>query len=307
MGRGVFEHFDFSALDDPSFKEDAVREEIVALILRRLGYTPTGTWRVQRSKALAHPFVMIGSKKHRVSIIPDYILFEEDEPLAVLDAKAPTESIVASKHVEQVYSYAIHPDIRCDHYGLCNGRELVLYNTREWEPVFRIGVQEMDGAWEAVVKHLTPRYLRLPELRDFLDDFGLHAHKAGIEQTVRFVFVDYWLQDLRRVADDLFTSSGTHQEPDREMMVSFDFGQAVLDQLLGGLPADAAHRIRREVGNAPFSCDLDPMVRATLVGNLGELTDGAFEAFVPIIVSEVTGVALDTSLKSEIGKEPDQL
>ena len=34
----MFEDLDFSVLDDPSFKEDAVREEIIAPILKRLGY-----------------------------------------------------------------------------------------------------------------------------------------------------------------------------------------------------------------------------------------------------------------------------
>lgn len=36
--RTMFEEFDFSLLDDPEFKEDAVREEIVAPILNRLGF-----------------------------------------------------------------------------------------------------------------------------------------------------------------------------------------------------------------------------------------------------------------------------
>ena len=80
--------FDFSALDDPTFKEDAVREEIIAPILRRAGYRPTGPLRVQRSQPLKHPFVMIGSKKHPVSIVPDYTLFHEDRALMILDAKS---------------------------------------------------------------------------------------------------------------------------------------------------------------------------------------------------------------------------
>ena len=118
----MFEKFDFSVLDDASFKEDAVREEIVAPILRKLGYRPSGAQRVVRSKSLTHPFVMIGSKKHPVSIVPDYTLFHDDTPLMVLDAKAPNQPIVACQNVEQVYSYAIHPEVRCEHYSLCNGR-----------------------------------------------------------------------------------------------------------------------------------------------------------------------------------------
>lgn len=77
----MFENFDFGVLDDPRFKEDAVREEIVAPILRRLGYQPSGKARVQRSKTLTHPFVMIGVRKHPVSIVPDYTLFYDEKPI----------------------------------------------------------------------------------------------------------------------------------------------------------------------------------------------------------------------------------
>src|SRR5713101_7636439 len=71
----MFTDFDFSVLDTPDFKEDAVREEIIAPIIRRLGYRPGGPMQVLRSKSLIHPFVMIGSKRHAVNIIPDYTLY----------------------------------------------------------------------------------------------------------------------------------------------------------------------------------------------------------------------------------------
>jgi len=66
----MFEDFDFSALKKPSFKEDAVREVIIALILKKAGYLPTGDLSVERSKTLVQSFVMIGSEKHRVNAIP---------------------------------------------------------------------------------------------------------------------------------------------------------------------------------------------------------------------------------------------
>jgi len=66
----MFDGFDFKVLDDPAFKEDAVREEIIAPILRRLGYQPSGRARIQRSKTLTHPFVRIGVRRHPVNIVP---------------------------------------------------------------------------------------------------------------------------------------------------------------------------------------------------------------------------------------------
>lgn len=86
------QRFDFGVLDDPEFKEDAVREEIVAPLVRALGYEVSGPNRVVRGRRLEHPFVALGVSTHKVSIVPDYLLFVEDHPTWVLDAKAPGES-----------------------------------------------------------------------------------------------------------------------------------------------------------------------------------------------------------------------
>lgn len=69
--QNLFGEFDFSLLDDPEFKEDAVREEIIFPILKALGYTASGENKIIRSKALKHPFYYFGTKKYNVNIIPD--------------------------------------------------------------------------------------------------------------------------------------------------------------------------------------------------------------------------------------------
>ena len=119
----MFETFDFKVLDDPSFKEDGVREELIAPF-SSAAWLSTDRQIVVPSKPLVHPFVMIGSKRYPIHIIPDYTLLVDNQPLLVLDAKAPGEPVVNSQHVEQVFSYAIHPEVRCKWSGLCNGREL---------------------------------------------------------------------------------------------------------------------------------------------------------------------------------------
>lgn len=112
----MFEDFDFSLLDSPEFKEDSVREELILPIIR--------------SKTLEHPYVSIGSQPRKISIIPDYVFLSDDKPYWVLDAKSPSEKIRKSEHVEQAYSYAIHPEIRADLYALCNGKEFILYSIK---------------------------------------------------------------------------------------------------------------------------------------------------------------------------------
>ena len=114
----IFGDFDFTCLSDPSFKEDAVREDIVAPLLKSIGYSATGPNKMIRSKTLVHPYVMFGSQKRKVNIVPDYLLLVNEKPCFVLEAKSPQEEITKGDNVAQVYSYAIHPEIRAWNYGL---------------------------------------------------------------------------------------------------------------------------------------------------------------------------------------------
>jgi hypothetical protein len=63
--------FDYHLLNDPEFKEDAVREEIVAPLIKALGYNAGGPYKIIRSRKLIHPFVSIGSARRGIHIVPD--------------------------------------------------------------------------------------------------------------------------------------------------------------------------------------------------------------------------------------------
>ncbi|HLG55582.1 MAG TPA: hypothetical protein VI485_09640 [Vicinamibacterales bacterium] len=105
MATNPFANFQFAALDDPAFGEDAVREEVIAPLLRALGYTPSGRYQVIRSKRLNHPYVHLGSKRKRVDIIPDYTLLIDGRAVMVLDAKAPSEDASSAAHLGQAYTF----------------------------------------------------------------------------------------------------------------------------------------------------------------------------------------------------------
>jgi len=55
-------------LDNPNFKEDSVREELITPLLKKLGYSVKGKNLIIRSKGLLHPYVYIGSKLHDVGL-----------------------------------------------------------------------------------------------------------------------------------------------------------------------------------------------------------------------------------------------
>lgn len=130
MDAKLFENFDFAVLNSPEYKEDAVREDILTPVLKKLGYQPYGVNKMIRSKAIPHPFVYIGSTSNKIFIIPDYLLQVDNLNVLVIDAKSPKENIREGKNVQQVFSYAIHPDIRTNMYGLCNGREISIFSVR---------------------------------------------------------------------------------------------------------------------------------------------------------------------------------
>ena len=152
----LFKDFDFQILESGELKEDAVREELINPILKELGYKAYGHNRIVYSKALGHPFVMIGSQKREVKIIPDY-LFEINGKYAwVLDAKAPNENILAGDNIFQAYSYAIHPDIDVDIFALCNGKEFVAYLRESRKPLLYFQLSEIEKHWDEIEKLLSP-------------------------------------------------------------------------------------------------------------------------------------------------------
>ncbi|HEX9201247.1 MAG TPA: hypothetical protein VF865_16935 [Acidobacteriaceae bacterium] len=292
----MFPNFEFSALDDPTFKEDAVREEIIAPILRRAGYRATGPLRVQRSQTLKHPFVMIGSKKHPVTIIPDYTLFHNDRMLMILDAKRPSEGIVNSVNVEQAYSYAIHPDVRCKVYGLCNDRQLSLFHTERYKPILVIDTSEINERWEDVSKLFSPAVLETPEIIDFHPDFGLHANKAGIPEGTLLSFVGYHLQLVQKLDQHFWTVTSTCSVNEREYMISFDMDDYALDKVLLGLPVEHRIRVREALNRGPFQADLEAQVIIDCSTLLGPKTKGSHEIFAPFRVVNVLSSRYDSTV-----------
>jgi DNA modification methylase len=156
----LFEDIDFKTLStNPDFKEDSVREVIILPILNALGYSSTN---VVRSKTLEHPFLKLGSnKKIPIKLIPDYCLKVEDNYAWVLDAKSPDRNINDSNNVEQVYSYASHPEIRSTYFALCNGLEFTLYRRESNIPVLYFQIENIGTYWDKLKMLLAPDSFQL--------------------------------------------------------------------------------------------------------------------------------------------------
>lgn len=286
------QHFDFSVLDDHEFKEDAVREEIVAPLVRALGYAPSGRFRVIRSRPLEHPYVSIGSIKKQISIFPDYLLSVNDRLCWVMDAKAPGEAVDDPEHVAQAYSYAIHRDVRVEWFALCNGRELAVYNVADMSSKARLRVQmhRVGESWSDVQTLLRPTGM-VATLNEYAKDFGIMMMRLGIPETANNAFVGVPVLQIGRVEEELYSFSARTDAEDFKYAITFDFDLPLLEILLALFPPGNAGPILQTLtGNPPgvivkIEAQNPPLV--TVIAHRGtQILENDKEHYLPLLVSE---------------------
>jgi hypothetical protein len=283
----MFSNLQQTSFDDPDFKEDSVRELVVVPILSRLGYLPHGDARVVRSKTLKQPFIRMGTRNHPVTIIPDYTLVVKEKPALVLDAKGPNESVLDSMHVQQAYSYAVHPEIRCREFALCNGRELALYSTDKAEPLLHLRFEEFELRWDEIDRFLSPGYLAEPTRRNFKPDFGFKLHRLGFSPETALVMLETRLNLFGRVNDELMTASANCNFDGEEHCVSFDFPPSMLQDVVAGLPEPLAERFCDALRRSPFMAAAGLVIELDLTARLGGETQGQSESFIPLVIEEI--------------------
>ncbi|MBX7242126.1 MAG: type I restriction enzyme HsdR N-terminal domain-containing protein [Bacteroidia bacterium] len=177
----LFGQLDFKKIaNDPDFKEDSVREVIILPIIKELGYTQEN---IVRSKTLQHPFLKIGSKKRPINLVPDYALKVENNFAWVLDAKAPNQKIINDDNVEQVFSYATHPEIRSNYFTLCNGLEFSVYRTADTDkPVLFFELENIEANWYDLKLLLAPTSFQVG--KNFVYE-PKNAYKTGFDYNNR--------------------------------------------------------------------------------------------------------------------------
>jgi hypothetical protein len=279
----MFDDFNPSLLDDPEFKEDSVREEIVVPILRRLGYSASGPNKIVRSKPLLHPFVMIGSKRHAIHIIPDYLLHSEDRPAWVLDAKRPEAELIKSKHAEQAYSYAIHPDVRVRFYALCSGKHFVAYDIYGIAPIFDIEFQNIERDWDIIGSVFSPNSVAHAPERYFAPDFGTAVAKSGSPPGFRWLFPFAKLSQFGQIEDNLYSMTAGIPIAGVDHLASFDAPKEVFMRILALTDKENRNHLLNLMtpGQTVFS---KRPIYASLDTVVGNPTRGQHDVFIPFLV-----------------------
>lgn len=283
------EGFDFQALNDPDFKEDSVREEIISPILKALGYGVTKPHKIVRSKGLEHPFVSVGSARKNITCIPDYLMEVNDKYAWVLEAKGPNENILSGKHVEQAYSYAIHSEIRVPLFALCNGKEFVLYHISNDKPLLHFDMVSLPNYFENIAKYLAPTNVLSVDFK-LAKDLGLHLKRLGFQEFKSIIFPDVPIRFIGQLDPDMFTTaSGTKTEEGDTYAMSLDFDEKILDQMKGKIPSKAIEMLKvRDNTKRQVVNFVDVSYKLTLDCRVGvDLQENSDEIFLPFTVNRV--------------------
>jgi len=248
----ILDNFDFNILDSGEFLEDSVREEIITPILHELGYKATGENRIVRSKSLVHPFFYIGTTSRKINIIPDYVLYVNNSPAIVLDAKAPNEDIIRGKNVEQAFSYAIHKEIRAWLYALCNGRKLSIFSISDYEPLAEFDLSDLTNCWKEIERLLKPEYFERPYLADFHPDLGMTLFKLNNNTSINYIFPNIFVSAIMKMTDNEYSISSGLKFGDDDYMASFDFDKSVFDKLFSLMPENYQVELELALSQRPF-------------------------------------------------------
>jgi hypothetical protein len=152
-----FPNFNFEELN-----ETDVREEIIAPLLRELGYRSGTENDVIREQSLKYPRSFLGRKKNNDPILrgkADYICEIINKTRWVIEAKAPSEPISDTDAIEQAWSYANHPEIRAIYFCVCNGLAFSIYQTNKGADapaIFECLYEEMKEKLSLIKNILSP-------------------------------------------------------------------------------------------------------------------------------------------------------
>jgi hypothetical protein len=231
MDDKLYRDFNFSLLDDPRFKEESVREELIAPLIKDLGYSNSGNTQVIRNHGLKHPFVSIGSSRKNITIIPDYLMQVNEKPAWIFEAKSPSEEITDTKHIEQAYSYAIHPEIRVNYFALCNGHHFTLYNISRPKPLFHFSLRAIDLYRKMLKELLSPTKVFTYPDEGLSKDLGLHIKRLGFKNSDTILIIGSNPLFITKYDDNLFSYSSPVGDEKTAYLGTYDFDLEVAKQL----------------------------------------------------------------------------
>ncbi|MEJ2436835.1 MAG: type I restriction enzyme HsdR N-terminal domain-containing protein [Sulfurovaceae bacterium] len=157
MEKALFESINFKNLN-----ETDIREEILAPLIKKLGYRSGSKHNVIREQSLRYPRIFMGRKDAKKDPIlrgkADYILEANSNVRWVIEAKAPDVKLDLDA-IEQAYTYANHPEVRAVYFSLCNGKEFLVFQTNQGpkhKPILDLVYEKLEDKYRIIANLLSP-------------------------------------------------------------------------------------------------------------------------------------------------------
>ncbi|MBD1995533.1 type I restriction enzyme HsdR N-terminal domain-containing protein [Leptolyngbya sp. FACHB-541] len=155
-----FEDYDFSLLN-----ESDIREEIIAPLLRYLGYRSGTSANIIREQSLRYPRVFLGRKDTKkdpeLRGRADYICEVDSSVRWIIEAKPPVD--ITLNDIEQSYTYANHPGVRAVYFCLINGLQVKIYQTNQGPdalPLLEVNYEKLDENFSRIQNVIGPDAIR---------------------------------------------------------------------------------------------------------------------------------------------------
>ncbi len=153
----------FPALPFEKLNEADIREEVIAPLLRLLGYQSGTANNIIREQSLRYPRLFLGRKDPKkdpeLRGKADYILEVGGRLRWVVEAKSP-EVAIDIDAIEQAWTYSNHPEVRAIYFAVSNGRRITVFRTADGPnagPVLSLAYEELDAKFHVLAKRALAR------------------------------------------------------------------------------------------------------------------------------------------------------
>lgn len=155
-------------LNFDGLSEADIREEILAPIIRNLGYRSGTQNNVLREKLIQirYPNMFLGRKKPDKDPVlrgrPDYICEARGIARWAIEAKPPLEEI-SHDDIEQAHSYSVHPELAAPIFVLSNGKEFLVFESNRGpaaNPILSLSYADIQQNFFLLSNLLSPQALK---------------------------------------------------------------------------------------------------------------------------------------------------